>query len=175
MNALRLLAFAAALLALTGMSRKPRLTVRAHLEANGAEGAPFSLPVKFANPPRDGFMDTVPAFSERNITGMYPTPAGDGTWGCAFTLDTEGRIALETLSREHRGSALVVFVATKKGTHQVVDMVIDRPVSDGIFYIPRGLTAIEIEMLRKQFKLFGPAAEAEKAAKAQAKGRRRSN
>jgi hypothetical protein len=156
MAALRIFSLTLALVALTGFARKNTLTVRAHVESNGAEGAPFSLPVKFKNPPRDGFMSSVPAISERNITGVYAIRADDGTWGCAFRLDTEGRIAIETLSREHRGSSLVVFVSTKTGTHQVIDMMIDKPVNDGILYIPRGMTGAEISLLQKQFKPIGP-------------------
>ncbi|MEO8351367.1 MAG: hypothetical protein ABI680_06520 [Chthoniobacteraceae bacterium] len=156
MIALRFFSLFLALMALTGFARKSTLTVRAHVEANGAEGAPFAMPVKFKNPPRDGFMSSVPAISERNITGIYAIRADDGTWGCAFRLNMEGRIAIETLSREHRGSSLVVFIATKIGTHQVIDMVIDKPVNDGILYVPRGMTATEIVVLQKQFKVIGP-------------------
>ncbi len=159
MVATRFLLFGLALVALTGFARKNTLTVRAHVEANGAEGAPFAHPVKFKNPPRDGFMSSVPAVSERNITGVYAIRADDGTWGCAFRLNMEGRIALETLSREHRGSSLVVFIATKTGTHQVIDMVIDKPVNDGILYVPRGMTDGEVVMLQKKFKVIGPAAQ----------------
>ena len=155
MTALRISLTILGALALTGMARKPALTVRFHLETNGAAGPPFAVPVKFTNPPREGFMSNVPAVSERNILAIFPTPAADGTWGCAFKLDPGGRIAIETLSRESRGSSLVAFIATKGGSHQVMDLIVDRPISDGILYVPRGLTALEIAALRKSFKTLG--------------------
>ena len=160
MKTLRLFPILLAALALTGMARKPALSIRFHVEAGGTEGAPFAVPVKFANPPRDGFMSSVPAISERNIVAVYPVPSPTGSWGCAFKLDESGRVALDTLSREHRGASLVGFVSTKGGTHQLLDMVIDRPVSDGILWLPRGLTPGEIELFVKQFRTFGPATPA---------------
>lgn len=160
MNPLRLFPVVLAALALTGMTRKPALSIRFHIEASGTEGAPFAVPVKFANPRRDGFMSSVPAISERNIVAVYPVPSPTGSWGCAFRLDESGRVALDTLSREHRGASLVGFVSTKGGTHQLIDMVIDRPVSDGILWLPRGLTPGEIDLLVKTYRTFGPATPA---------------
>ena len=166
MNVRRLFLPALCALALTGMTRKPDVSIRFHVEASGTEGAPFSVPVKFANPQRDGFMSSIPAISERNIVAVYPVPSPTGSWGCAFKLDENGRIGLDTLSREHRGGSLVGFISTKGGTHQLIDMVIDRPVTDGILWLPRGLTPGEIEMLIKTYRTFGPAAPTPANAKA---------
>ena len=165
MTALRFSLAILSVLALTGMARKPTLTVRFHLETNGAAGPPFAVPVKFTNPPREGFMSNVPAVSERNILAIFPTPAPDGTWGCAFKLDPAGRIAVETMSRESRGSSLVAFISTKGGSHQVMDLIVDRPVSDGILYLPRGLTPLEIAALRKKFKVLGETGKKEREKK----------
>jgi len=170
MIASRFLLAALAALTLTGMARKPALTLRFHLETTGAAGAPFAIPVKFTNPARDGFMSNVPAISERNIVAIFPTPAADGTWGCAFKLDAGGRLALEQLSRDKRGSSLVAFMATKGGSHQIMDLLIDRPVSDGILYLPRGLTALEIAALRKTFKVLGESGKKPRAAATPAPG-----
>ena len=158
MNFFRLPLLAVLALSTLGMARKSTVSIRWHLEVGGQEGAPFALPVKFVNPPREGFMSSIPAVSERNITGIYPVQAANGSWGCAFRLDQEGRISLETLSQEHRGASMVAFVSTKGGTHQVMDMIVDQPVSDGILYIPQGLTALEIETFKKKYPLFGPKA-----------------
>jgi hypothetical protein len=46
----------------------------------------------------------------------------------------------------------VVFVGARgKGMRQVMEMRVDRVISDGVIPIPRGLTAKEDEMLRKAF------------------------
>ncbi|MCE9610439.1 MAG: hypothetical protein K8R23_09625 [Chthoniobacter sp.] len=143
-------------LACLGMARKQVITVRFYAEANARDGEPFSKPVKFQNPPREAFIERVPSINERSIKSMYPFPAADGTWGAAFLLDNKGRIDLEVLSTEKRGSSLVVFVVTKTGVHQVIDMLIDKPVRDGIISIPRGLTELEIQTLSKEYPVMKP-------------------
>lgn len=140
-----------------GFVKKKAITVRFHIEANERDGQPFAMPVKFRNPPRDGFMTQIPAISERNITAIFPFPAPDGTFGCAFKLDNFGRTALEEMSLSNRGSSVVAFVGTKTGTHQVIDMVVDKVIRDGIISIPSGLTQLEIVALEKEFKVLGQA------------------
>ena len=156
---LRPLLSALAAIALTlpshGMSQKPLITVRFHVEANARDGDTFAMPVNLLYQRRSAYVSRVPAFSEKQIKAIFPFEAGDGTWGCAFMLGVQGQIRLETLSSDNRGSALVVFIGTKGGLHQVVDMVIDRPVTDGIITVPKGLTALEVAALRKQFKDVG--------------------
>ena len=140
-----------------GFVKKKAITVRFHIEANERDGQPFAMPVKFRNPPRDGFMTQIPAISERNITAIFPFPAPDGTFGCAFKLDNFGRTALEEMSLSNRGSSVVAFVGTKTGPHQVIDMVVDKVIRDGIISIPSGLTQLEIVALEKEFKVLGQA------------------
>ena len=156
---LRSFCFALAALALAlpchGMSRKPVVTVRFHVETNARDTDTFSMPVNLLFQRRSTHVSRVPAFSEKQIKAILPFEAGDGTWGCAFQLDVQGRIRLETMSSDSRGAAMVVFIGTKGGLHQVVDMIIDRPVTDGVITIPKGLTALEIAALRKQFKDLG--------------------
>ena len=142
-------------LATLGMTRKPPVTVRWHVEANGRDGQPFAVPVVYHYPERKGFMASIPAISERNVQAIFPYPAGDGTFGCAFRLDNFGRTALEEMTLSNRGASVVAFVATKTGTHQVVDMTIDTVIRDGIITIPRGLTEIEVRTLAKEFKVLG--------------------
>ena len=147
----------------SGMSKKPAITVRFHTETNGSDGDSFAMPVKLLYQRRAAYVGRVPAFSEQQVVAIYPFAAGDGTWGCFFKLNDQGRIRLETMSSESNGRALVVFIGTKGGQHQVVDMIIDRPVSDGVISVPRGLTDLEVAVLRKEFKVLG--AEKEKKSK----------
>ena len=142
-------------LASFGFAKKPNITVRFHVEANEREGQPFAMPVTFHNPERKGAAAQIPAISERNIESIFPFLAPDSTSGCAFKLDNFGRTALEEMSLSNRGASVVVFVGTKTGTHQVIDMVIDKVIRDGIISIPRGLTDLEIAALEKEFKIMG--------------------
>ena len=59
------------------------------------------------------------------------------------------------VSSARTGSSLVVFVATKTGIHQVIDMIIDRRITDGVITIQKGLTDLEAAALRKEFRDFG--------------------
>ena len=147
-----LIALAAASL---GMSSKPKVTVRFHAETNRNDTNSFAVPVKLEYARREAHLNRVPEFSERNIVGIFPWKTADGTWGCAFKLNGSGRIRLETISSDKHGSAIVAFIGTKKGMHQVIDMVIDRTISDGIVSIPRGITDIEMLVLKGQFRLMG--------------------
>ena len=138
-----------------GMSNKPKVTVRFHVETNALDGDSVSKPIRLHYAQRDVHVSRIASFSEQNIRGIYPFRTTDGSWGCTMMLDNQGTIRLDTLSNEARGSAMVVFVATKQGVHQVVDMIIDRNVSDGVLTIPRGLTDGEIAIFRQQFKVVG--------------------
>lgn len=137
-------------------AKKPTITVRFHAEANRLDGERFSTPVQLKYPPRQTFIQRVPVVSERQIKAIYPFQAEDGTWGCSFLLDNSGRLGLEVVSTERRGSSLVAFVSTKTGTHQVIDMQIDKVITDGIISIQHGLTELEVAALRKGFKSIAP-------------------
>jgi hypothetical protein len=156
---LRLLCIAIASLTLPlpvhAMSKKSELTVRFHAEANRNDSEAFAIPVNLIYQRRQAYVSRVPDFSEKHIERIQPFVAKDGSWGCVFKLNPQGRIRLETMSGEIRGSALVVFIGTKMGQRQVADLMIDRPVTDGIISIPRGLAPLEILLLKKQFKIIG--------------------
>ena len=135
-----------------GFAKKFPVTVRFHIEANERDGQPFAMPVTFHHPERKGFMKQIPEISERNIESIFPFRAEDGSMGCAFRLENFGRTALEEMSMSNRGASIVVFVGTKTGAHQVIDMMIDKVIHDGIISIPRGLTDLEITALEMEFK-----------------------
>jgi hypothetical protein len=141
------------------MSHKPEITVRFHTETNRNDSAAFAVPVSLIYQHRQVFISNISDLSEKQIDRILPFPAKDGSWGCVFKLNSQGRIRLETLSGEIRGSALVLFVSTKAGRHHVADWIIDRPVADGIITVPRGLSTIEILLLKKQFKILGAPAK----------------
>lgn len=152
------------------MAKKEKVTVRFHAEANPRDGDSFAMKIRLNNLRRDAYMSRVPEFSERNIVAIFPFKAADNSWGCAFQFDVQGRIRLETMSNQARGSALVVFVGTKSGQHQVVDMIIDTTVSDGIITIPRGLTELEVAVLRQQFPIMGAEKKGKKPPKKEEPG-----
>jgi hypothetical protein len=145
------------LLAVLGVSclgmgkKKPETTLRVFTEANSQDTDTFATPVIFHNPPRQAYISRIADFSERDVEAIYPFPAPDGTFGCAFKLDEHGKIMLNTLSVERRGSSVVAFVNAR----QVIDMKIDRPITDGLFVIQYGLAPQEIELLKQKFRVMG--------------------
>lgn len=155
MHLLRLLLLPLLALSFLGMAKKQLVSVRFHVEANARDGEPFSVPAKFSNPPRDGFVERIPIVSERDVKAIYPVPAQDGSFGCVFKLDPHGSINLQTISTQRRGASIVAVVSTKSGTHQVIDMIIDKPITDGIIFVPRGFTELEMQALSQQFPTLG--------------------
>jgi hypothetical protein len=144
-----------------GAAKKPTLSVRFHVESIGNAGGSFTMPAKFKNPPRDGNIESIPFASERNVTAIFPVIHPDGSIGCAFQLDRSGALGLETVSTDRRGASMVAFIASKAAMHQVIDLPIDKPIRDGIIYLPTGLTPGELEMLKKKFPIMASKKKAE--------------
>ena len=82
---------------------------------------------------------------------FYPYPAANGTYGALFQLDEHGRVALDALSIERRGSLLFVFVNGRP----ITELEIDKRVSDGKIYIPSGLSSADIELMKKDWRKIG--------------------
>jgi hypothetical protein len=150
----RFLLLACCAMALCGFARKTKLSVRFHVEATSDVGGSFTNPAKFVNPPREGHIETVPFASERDLKAIFPVQNPDGTLGCVFQFDYHGSNGLRTVSTERRGASVVGFISTKHGTHQLLDMPIDKPIVDGQIYIPRGLSPGEITLLKEQYPLI---------------------
>lgn len=140
-----------AALLLVAAAKKPELTVRFYVETNARDGAAFSAPVKLQSSPRQIFVSNVPVINEHDIVGIYPFTAADGTAGCMFKLDEHGRMALEGVSIDKRGSTMVATLCGR----QVIDFLINDRVSDGVLVIPRGMAAVEILALTKKYPVIG--------------------
>ena len=144
----------------SAFSRKGACAVRFHVEVDASVSDPFSRPVKLANPPRQIYVESSAALSERQIEAVYTYPATDGTWGALFRLDTSGRKVLAQISSSNRGRSFVVFVGNHKLARQLPgDLLIDASVPDGLLPIPQGLTYQEAVLLQKNFKPLSPGAK----------------
>lgn len=128
-------------------ARKPRCTLRAHVEANAQDGPVFSSRLRSPSG-RPVTIAKVAAISELDVVGFQTYPAANGTFGALFQLNDHGKLALDTLSVERRGSSLFVFVNGRL----IDELQIDRRVSDGKLYIPAGLTAQDIELMKKDWR-----------------------
>jgi hypothetical protein len=149
MRSLLACTFVALLAATSAEARKPKCTVRAHVEANANDGAPFSSFIRSPTTGKNIVIEKVPTISENDIVGFRPYQNVDGGYGVLFQLNDHGKLALDTLSVERRGTFLYVFVNTRL----TAEMQIDRRVSDGKLYVASGLTAADIELMKKQWPL----------------------
>jgi hypothetical protein len=131
---------------------KPRHCMfRVHAQANPHDTEIFATSVRAQLSGKDVAIEKMPRISERDVIAFYPYPAKDGTYGALLQLDEHGRIALDALSIERRGSFLFVFVNGRP----VTELEIDRRVSDGKIYIASGLTAADIDLMKKDWRVIG--------------------
>lgn len=135
----------------TLLAGKPHCTLRAHVEGNANDGAVFSTQLRSPATGKKIRIEKIPTISERDVVAFYPVPAADGTFGVLFKLDDHGKLALDTLSLEKRGTFLYVFVNGRPAA----ELQIDRRVSDGKLYVPSGLTQADLELMKKQWRLIG--------------------
>ena len=148
------LVFGAADHAFAGASKQSAVAVRFYGQGGGAgEGSDFSQPVPLLGSGRTIYMQTMPLITEKEITAYYPFQAtdGSGTMGAYFKLDAHGSNLLGQHTMSRKGSYLLAYF---NGRH-VIDLYIDRAVTDGIISIPSGLTSADIAALEITFPLMG--------------------
>lgn len=124
---------------------KTHSTFRVHVEANASNGPTFSTTLPLFG--REVTIEKTPVLSENDLTGLRTYRAADGSHGALFQLNEHGRLALDSLSIERRGGSLFIFVNGRA----VTELQIDRRVSDGKIYIASGLTADDIDKLKKDW------------------------
>ncbi len=141
------------LLALAGSvtAKEKKASFRAHTMANANDSSSFAAPVVSRADGRTIFITKTAVISERDVETFRPYQAGDGSFGVLLQLDRHGRLALDTLSVERRGTPLVIYVNGR----QVAQLQIDQRVQDGRLYLENGLTAADIELMRKTWPLIG--------------------
>jgi hypothetical protein len=130
--------------------RDPTIFVRFHVEVTQSDPT-FATKVVAGDPPRELTVEKLPSISERDIASFYPYKASDGTYSAVFQLDAHGRLILQTLSEESRGMSLVAAVNGRP----VTLLAIDKPITDGVIFIPRGLTEENIKELGASFDIIG--------------------
>ena len=140
--------------ALAGASGKKKelLAVRVHGEGSPEDGEKFAVPVVLLDGRRTT-LSIMPLLNEHDIRSVYPFRAPDGTYGVYLRLDGHGANLLTGYSVERMGrnSVLAVMVNGR----QVVDVLVDKPVRDGVFCIPSGLTMVEAARFANSFPVAG--------------------
>ncbi len=125
--------------------------LRIHAQANQRDTAVFATSVRAQVSGKDVAIEKMPRISEQDVVAFYPYAAANGTYGALFQLDEHGRVALDALSIERRGSFLFVFINGRP----ITELEIDKRVSDGKIYVPSGLTNADIDLMKKDWRLIG--------------------
>jgi hypothetical protein len=132
-------------------ARKPHCLLRVHLEANARDGDVFSSQLASPVTGRKVVIEKSATISERDVVAFTPYPGTNGSYGALFQLDDHGRLALDSLSVERRGTYLYVFVNGRA----VAELQIDRRVSDGKLYVASGLTQNDLALMKKDWPASG--------------------
>ncbi len=132
--------------------------LRVHVEGNAQDGATFSQAVKAQISGKPVAIEGIPRISEQDVVAFKPYQNADGTFGALIQLDENGRIQLDTLSVERHGRYAFIFVNGRA----VTEVMIDKRISDGKLYIHSGLTAADIVLMKKDWKMMKPAKAKEK-------------
>jgi hypothetical protein len=134
-----------------GVAKQQHCIFRVHAQANPRDTEAFSSSVRAQVSGKEVAIEKTPWISERDVMAFSAYPGRDGTYGALIQLDEHGRVVLDTLSVEHRGSLLFVFINGRF----ITELQIDKRVSDGKIYIPSGLTVADIDLMKKDWRLIG--------------------
>ena len=151
MRTLCVFVFCLAFALIDAAAKQRHCTFRVHAQANAQDTDVFSMPARATSSGKDVAIQKLAWITEHDVTGFSPYQAQDGTFGALFQLDDHGRVVLDTLSVERRGGFLFVFINGR----MITELQIDKRVSDGKIYVPSGLTAADVELMKKQWRLLG--------------------
>src|SRR6266487_1469738 len=151
MKTLCAFAFCLVFAATEGVAKQRHCTFRLHAQANPKDTDVFATSVRARASGKDVAIEKIPRISENDVIAFYPYAAANGSYGALFQLDEHGRVALDALSIERRGSFLFVFINGRP----ITELQIDKRVSDGRIYVPSGLTGADIALMKKDWRLIG--------------------
>jgi hypothetical protein len=134
-----------------GVAKQRHCMFRVHAQANPQDTEVFATSVRARISGKNVTFEKMPWISEQDVIAFSPYPAQNGTYGALIQLDEHGRVVLDTLSVERRGSFLFVFINGRL----ITELEVDKRVPDGKIYIPSGLTAADIDLMKKDWRLIG--------------------
>ncbi|HEY5766513.1 MAG TPA: hypothetical protein VIS53_01630 [Candidatus Udaeobacter sp.] len=151
MRTLCVFVFCVAFALVNAAAKQRHCTFRVHAQANRQDTEVFSISARATSSGKDVAIEKTPWITEHDVMAFSPYPAPNGTFGALFQLDHHGGVVLDTLSVERRGRFLFIFINGR----MITELQIDKRVSDGKIYVPSGLTAADVELMKKQWRLPG--------------------
>lgn len=151
--------------AAAGNKKQDAFSIRIHGEGNPEDGEKFSVPVVLLDG-RKTTLSIMPLLNEHDIKSVHPFKTADGTYGAFLRLDGHGANLLTQYSIEKMGAntTLTIFINGR----QVTSVLVDKPVKDGVFWIPSGMTVMEEARLVNAFPLMGQEGSASQKKKKEA-------
>ncbi len=133
-------------------SGKHKFTISVHSLGSEMESPRSIMPDIIGNPPRKIILKRAPEFSQNNIAAFHSFPAGNGNGnGVTLKLDFKGTQALELVTRMRGGEILRSLVNGKPVDY----VIIDRPISDGIFTIWEGVPDEVVKEMAGKYPTIG--------------------
>lgn len=121
--------------------KPPPAAVSFHLEASASEAPKFARRINTVLGPR--YFRSMPIVSTKDIVAFSPFPADDQkSYGLAFKLSPQAARRLQGETSLNRGKLVIAIV-----NRQPVGVVrIDKPVTDGILIVWKGIKLEEIRL-----------------------------
>jgi hypothetical protein len=139
------------LILLPAQGKAPHCMLRIHAEANAQDTDVFASSIRAQVSGKPVFIEKIPSISERDVIGFHPYALGNGNYGVLFQLNDHGRLALDTVSVEHRSGYLFIFINGRA----ITEMQIDKRVSDGKIYISSGIKEADVQLMKKDWRILG--------------------
>ncbi|MEY4299329.1 MAG: hypothetical protein RIR25_565 [Verrucomicrobiota bacterium] len=139
----------AALLCVAG-AKKPVIDLRIHAQGSEAEAPTFAIPATLLNG-QPVFLQRMALITQSEVDAIYPFAAAGGSQGVYLKLGAHGSRLLQQHTMVKQGELLVVMLNGR----MVSNLLIDRPIDDGILSIPRGLSPDDIAVMETVFPVVG--------------------
>lgn len=144
-----------ALLLMGSGKRESGSLVSMHIETSKDEYPKFAHAIKMGDPAEQFFFQTLPVLTDRDFVWFYPFIAEDKSYGTAFKLNKRGTDMLKSISLTpgYSGKLMAVYVMPLGKKEPAVQsyLQIDRPISDGIIVIWKGLSEKHLTVFAKQW------------------------
>ena len=133
-------------------AKKRHCQFRVHAEANEKDTEVFASAIRAKVSGKEVAIERMASITEDDVIGFSAYQAGDNNYGALIYLDNHGRLILDTISVEHRGGYLFIFLNGRA----ITELQIDKRVSDGKIYIPSGLTAQDLKLMKQDWHVIAP-------------------
>ncbi|HSI83169.1 MAG: hypothetical protein ACAI35_02425 [Candidatus Methylacidiphilales bacterium] len=127
--------------ALAGSS-PPKVVVRVHIQNMNKELKKQTFMVQLPDPPEQISVSTLPEASEKDVLNVTGKPTTNG-FGAYIQFNRRGSVNLSATTAQNQGRILVVVINNRVVYAPVIDTVI----SNGILFIPDGISPKEMEAL----------------------------